>query len=474
MTLQELLQGVQAEVRADLGTEITGVYNDSRKVTPGSLFVAVSGFKEDGMRYIPSALEKGAAAVVCERPCEAPCVVVPDARAALGKIAANFYRHPTKELTVVGVTGTNGKTTVTYLTKHIIEHCTGGAVGLIGTNEIYDGGAPRESARTTPESVELQELFANMRDAGMKYAVMEVSSHALELGRVAEVDYAVGAFTNLTQDHLDFHGTMENYLAAKARLFRMCGTGVLNRDDPATETILRDASCKVCTYGIGGGDLAAEEVQYLPGGVAFTAVLRDERVPMKLGIPGRFSVYNALAAVGIAASLGFSLADIAAALAECTGVKGRAEVVPTPTDYTVVIDYAHTPDALENILNTLRLTCSGRLICVFGCGGDRDPIKRPIMGATVERMSDLAVVTSDNPRTEDPEAIIRDILAGMTLPEKRVTIPDRREAIGWALGEAKTGDIVLLAGKGHETYQEINGVKHHMDEREIVRDYFDR
>ncbi len=472
MTLRELLQGVEAEVRADLDAEITGVYNDSRRVTPGSLFVAVSGFKEDGMKYIPSALEHGAAAVVCERPCDAPCLVVPDARAALGKIAANFYRHPTKDLTVVGVTGTNGKTTVTYLTKHIIEHCTGGEAGLIGTNEIYDGGAPREASRTTPESVELQEIFARMRDAGMKYAVMEVSSHALALGRVTEVDYAVGAFTNLTQDHLDFHGTMENYLAAKAKLFRMCGTGVLNRDDPAAGTILRDATCRVCTYGIGGGDLSAEEVQYLPGGVAFTAVFRDERVPMKLGIPGRFSVYNALAAVGIAAALGFSLPEIAAALAECSGVKGRAEVVPTPTDYTVVIDYAHTPDALENILNTLRLTCSGRLICVFGCGGDRDPIKRPIMGGVVERMSDLAVVTSDNPRTEDPEAIIKDILAGMSLPEKRVTIPDRREAIRWALANAQPGDMVLLAGKGHETYQEVNGVKHHMDEREIVRDCF--
>ena len=473
MRLGKLLENTGAELFCDPMTEISGVYNDSRRVRPGGLFVAVSGFKEDGMKYIPAALAAGAVAVVCERRCDAPSAVVPDARRALSRIAANFYGDPTSELTVVGVTGTNGKTTVTNLVKHILERSTGGYVGLIGTNEIYDGGAPREAQRTTPESLELQEIFANMREHGVKHAVMEVSSHALALGRVDDVAFDVGAFTNLTQDHLDFHGDMENYLEAKRRLFSLCKKGVVNLDDEAAPRMAEGATCDIMTYGRAeGAALRAEEIRLGAGEVEFDAVWNGARQHMRLGIPGMFSVYNALAATGCALSLGLGLGEIADAIAECGGVKGRAEVVTTPTDYTVVIDYAHTPDALENILATLRGGCRGRLICVFGCGGDRDAAKRPIMGGIVERCADVCVVTSDNPRTEDPEAIIADIVAGMSQPQKRIVEVSRPAAIHLALDMARTGDVVLLAGKGHETYQEINGVKHHMDEREIVADYF--
>ena len=473
MKLGKLLENTGAELFCDPEIEISGVYNDSRRVRPNGLFVAVSGFKEDGMKYIPAAIAAGAAAVVCERECPAPHAIVGDARRALSRIAANFYRHPTSDMAVVGVTGTNGKTTATNLLRHIIERSTGGYVGLIGTNEIYDGGAPREASRTTPESVELQEMFDKMRSCGVRHAVMEVSSHALALGRVDDIDFDVGAFTNLTQDHLDFHGDMESYLEAKSRLFAMCKKGVLNADDEAAARIIQQATCDVMTYGVASGaELRAENIALSAGAVEFEAAWNGERTHMRLGIPGMFSVYNALAAAGCALSLGIGLEETAAALAECGGVKGRAEVVAVPADYTVIIDYAHTPDALENILSTLRRSCRGRLICVFGCGGDRDAAKRPIMGGIAEKCADLCVVTSDNPRTENPEAIISDIVAGMSDPKKRIVEVSRPAAIHLALDMAEKGDVVLLAGKGHETYQEVNGEKHHMDEREIVADHF--
>ncbi len=489
MKLREITAGMDilgGNASPDL--EITGIYNDSRKVKPGGLFVAVSGFKENGAEYIDSAAKAGAACVIMEAPPEAatigvmvtkekgialPCIIVENSRLALSKAAANFCGEPTKKLKVVGITGTNGKTTTTYLVKHIIERCTGKQVGLIGTNEIITGKRTEEAVRTTPESLELQLLFREMVESGAEYAVMEVSSHALKLGRVADVEYDVGAFTNLTQDHLDFHITMEDYFASKAKLFEMCKKGVINIDDPAGRKLAEIAKCELLTYGEKNGNaaVAAKNVRLFPDRVEFEALTDREIARIVLGIPGDFSVYNALAAVGCGLALGFELRDIASALKECTGVKGRAEVVPTGTDYTVMIDYAHTPDALENILKTVQGFAKGDVIAVFGCGGDRDATKRPIMGKTVEKFADIAVVTSDNPRTERPEAIIDDILAGMDGSIPRVVIPDRVEAICWAMDNAKPGDVVLLAGKGQETYQEINGEKYHMDEREIVRDH---
>lgn len=474
MKLRELLQGISVrECTADPETEIGNVCYDSRKVTPGGLFVAVSGFASDGNRFIPMALEKGAAAVVtAKRPeGEVPYVLVESDRLALALIGCNFYGHPAEDMTMIGVTGTNGKTSVTLLLKQVLETCLGAKVGLVGTmaNMVGDEVIPTE--RTTPESFELQGLFARMRDAGCRYAVMEVSSHAVALERIGGVHFDVAAFTNLTEDHLDFHKTMDAYCDAKAELFRRCDRAVVNADDSYAPRILAAAQCPVLTTSVEGkGELRAEEVELHAQGVRFTAVCGQERAAVRLPIPGRFTVYNALTVLGIAKQLGIPLADCARALETVSGVKGRVEVVPTPgMPYSVLIDYAHTPDGLENVLSSVRDFCKGRLIAVFGCGGDRDPMKRPIMGRIGVKLADLAVITSDNPRNEAPMAIIEDILKGVK-PEygEYIVIEDRRKAIQYAMDIAKKNDIIVLAGKGHETYQEIRGQKYHLDEREEV------
>jgi UDP-N-acetylmuramoyl-L-alanyl-D-glutamate--2,6-diaminopimelate ligase len=344
-------------------------------------------------------------------------------------------------------------------------------VDLLGTNEVIIGDEVIEASRTTPESIEIQAILRKMLDKGIKHAVMEVSSHALKLHRVDDVQYDVGVFTNLTQDHLDFHDSMEDYLKSKSLLFQRCRRGVINLDDHSANYIIESANCLIYTYSAKdmSADLVARNIRYSPSKVEFEALGIEEIYRGELNIPGRFSVYNGLAAISTAITLGVPLVKAADSLRYCRGVKGRAEVVPTGRDFTVIIDYAHTPDGLENILQTLREFVKGRLITVFGCGGDRDRKKRPIMGSMAEKYSDICVVTSDNPRTEDPEDIISDILQGMTKKDKQVIIPNRVEAIGYAIKNARAGDVILLAGKGHETYQEINGVKYPMDEREIVR-----
>ncbi len=475
MKLAQLLEGIPVQtLRADPELEITGVSYDSRTTRPGELFVAIPGFAADGHRFIPMALEKGAAAVLCERPPEGetPYVQVPSAREALAVLGANWFGHPADGLTVVGVTGTNGKTTVTYLLKTVLERALGARVGLIGTIQNMIGDEALDTERTTPENFELQALFARMRDAGCTHVVMEVSSHALALHRVDCIPFAVGVFTNLTEDHLDFHKTMEAYRQAKAILFTRCGTGVINLDDDAADRMIADARCPVTTYAVRAehADLRAEDIDLQADHVAFTAAAGGARCPVRLGIPGGFTVYNALAVLGAAMALGVALPDAAAALGAARGVKGRVEVVPTPgKDYTVLIDYAHTPDGLENVLRAVRGFCRGRVIAVFGCGGDRDPIKRPIMGRIGVEGSDLAVITSDNPRTEDPAAIIRQIVAGVEGTDRPyVVIENRREAIRWAMDHAQKDDIIVLAGKGHETYQILGTVKTHLDEREEV------
>ena len=476
MKLKELLQGVEIiEATADMELNIQQVAYDSRKVEQGGLFVAVSGFATDGNRFIPMAMEKGAAAVVtATKPSQdVPYILVKSDRLALAQIGANFFGHPAESMSIIGVTGTNGKTSVTLLLKQVLEATLGAKVGLIGTmgNMIGDIAIPSE--RTTPESFELQSLFAQMRDAGCKFVVMEVSSHAIALERVGGVHFAVAAFTNLTEDHLDFHKTMENYCDTKALLFGRCDKAVLNCDDEYFARIRANASCPVLTTSVENGDLTAKNVQLHADGVSFNAVTENESANVNLPIPGRFTVYNALSVLGIAYQLGISLEDCAKALANVAGVKGRIEVVPTPgQDFTILIDYAHTPDGLEKVLLSVRDFCKGRLIAVFGCGGDRDPIKRPIMGAIGTKLSDIAVITSDNPRTEAPMAIIEDIVKGIT-PDmgEYVVIEDRKKAIRYAMDIAQKDDMIVLAGKGHETYQEINGVKHHLDEREVVADH---
>lgn len=473
MKLQAILQGLEPlEVHADLSREITGICYDSRAVKPGNLFVAICGYDTDGHKYIPMALEKGAACVLCEKaPAEGEYVLLSDTRRGLALAGANWYGNPAGEMTMIGITGTNGKTTTTYLVKHILEDCLGAKVGLVGTIQNMIGDEVLHTERTTPESLELQALFRHMADAGCTHVVMEVSSHALCLHRVDGVTFDVGVFTNLTQDHLDFHKTMEEYCRAKAMLFARSKVGAVNVDDPWAKEILAHATCPVLTYSAKGqAALEATDIRLEPHHVAFTAHYQGTETACTLGIPGAFSVYNALSALSAALALGIAPEKAAASLATARGVKGRAEVVPTPgKDYTVLIDYSHTPDSLENILKTVREFARGRVIAVFGCGGDRDPIKRPIMGKIAADLADLVVVTSDNPRTEDPMAIIDQILVGIPKDQTPTTvIENRRQAIRWAMDNAQAGDVIVLAGKGHETYQEIGHEKFHLDEREEV------
>lgn len=476
MKLKELLEDVPVtSMTADPELEICDVRYDSRMVQTGDLFVAVEGFASDGHRFIGKAVSAGAAAVLCQHRPEdesVPYILVPDSRLALALVSAAYFGHPARKLRMIGITGTNGKTTSTMLVKHILEEALGAKVGLLGTIANYIGEEELPAQRTTPESYDLQQLLRRMVDAGCGYAVMEVSSHALALDRVAGIRFAVGAFTNLTQDHLDFHGTMENYGAAKAILFERCDHAAVNADDPWAGFMTERAACPVLSFGTSGAEgLYAEDIRYAASGVSFTAVMGEKRVPVRLAIPGRFSVSNALTALAVACLAGVSPENAAQALSTAQGVRGRAEVVPTGDDYTIVIDYAHTPDALEKILQTMRGVTDGRVVAVFGCGGDRDAAKRPIMGRIAVENADFTVITSDNPRTENPERIIEDIVAGVPTDAAYVVIADRREAIAWAMDHHETGDVIVLAGKGHETYQEINGVKHHMDEREIIAEH---
>lgn len=478
MKLSELLSGLELlELHAEPEMEITGISYDSRTTEPGDLFVAVVGYETDGHRFIGKALAAGAAAVLCER---APVETVPYARVAasrraLSLVSANWFGHPADAMTMIGVTGTNGKTSVTTILKSVLEKTCGAKVGLIGTIQNMIGDLEMPTERTTPESYEVQKLFAEMRDAGCTHVVMEASSHALYLDRLAGVQFQVGAFTNLTEDHLDFHKTMDAYREAKQILFTQCDTGVFNLDDPAAEQMIAASTCRVRTTARDrqDADLRAEHVELLPDSVRMDVAEQGTRVPVTIGIPGGFTVYNALTVLACAEALGIPLEKAAAALAGVSGVKGRIEVVPTPgKPYTVLIDYAHTPDALENVLRSVRGFCKGRLIVAFGCGGDRDPIKRPIMGKIAMELADLVVFTSDNPRTEDPFAILNDILRGAEgLDTPHHVEENRKKAVCWAMDHAGDGDIIVLAGKGHETYQVLGKEKVHLDEREIVAEH---
>lgn len=477
MKLAQLLAGINVlATNVNMDMQITSVAYDSRKVTEDSLFVAITGFATDGNKYIPMALEKGAKVVVTaqKQPESVPYVLVESDRLALAQIGGNFFDHPGDSMKLIGVTGTNGKTSTTLLLKHVLETTIGAKVGLMGTMENMVGQTVIPTERTTPESFELQALLAQMRDAGCTHAIMEVSSHAIALDRVAGLNYEVAAFTNLTEDHLDFHKTMEHYCDTKAELFRRCNKAVANKDDDWFDRITEKATCRLLTTSVkGSADLRAEDLELLSDGISFTALYNGEKVAVRLPIPGKFTVYNALSVLGCALQLGIPLAEAAAALASAKGVKGRVEVVPTPgTDYTVLIDYAHTPDGLENVLSSVKGYCKGRLIAVFGCGGDRDPVKRPIMGKIGVDIADFAIITSDNPRTEEPGKIIQDILKGVNSAKNNYEIIENRpKAIQHAMDIAGKNDIIVLAGKGHETYQEICGVKHHLDEREVVAAY---
>lgn len=476
MKLRELIKNLSIiEMNADAELEISGVSYDSRKTEKGDMFVAIRGFEADGHKFIPKAVENGAAVILCEEKpsCDIPYVLVSDSRYGLAIVSRDFFGDPASEMTMIGITGTSGKTSSSYLIKHMLESKLDAKVGLVGTNGNMIGDEFLHTEHTTPESYELHKLFRHMADSGCTHVVMEVSSHSLTLERVAGIHFDVALYTNLSQDHLDFHGTMEEYAAAKRKLFSMCSLGCFNLDDAWADFMRDGASCRTMTFSTekNEADLVAKDIRLTADGVRFASVSGDEISITKLGIPGMFSVYNALGTMSVGLALGLSLADCSDAMSSAKGVKGRLEIVPTGRDFSVVIDYSHKPDALEKVLKTLKPVTRGRLIALFGCGGDRDKLKRPIMGRIAADNADLVVVTSDNPRTEDPDEIIREIVAGMK--DKRTptkVICDRREAIAWAIDNAAQGDVLLLAGKGHEDYQVVGHEKHHMDEREIVAD----
>ena len=476
MKLRQLIKNLSIiEMNADAELEISGVSYDSRKTEKGDMFVAIRGFEADGHKFIPKAVENGAAVILCEEKpsCDIPYVLVSDSRYGLAIVSRDFFGDPASEMTMIGITGTSGKTSSSYLIKHMLESKLDAKVGLIGTNGNMIGDEFLHTEHTTPESYELHKLFRHMADSGCTHVVMEVSSHSLTLERVAGIHFDVALYTNLSQDHLDFHGTMEEYAAAKRKLFSMCSIGCFNLDDAWADFMRDGASCRTMTFSTekNEADLVAKDIRLTADGVRFASVSGDEISMTKLGIPGMFSVYNALGTMSVGLALGLSLADCSDAMSSAKGVKGRLEIVPTGRDFSVVIDYSHKPDALEKVLKTLKPVTRGRLIALFGCGGDRDKLKRPIMGRIAADNADLVVVTSDNPRTEDPDEIIREIVAGMK--DKRTptkVICDRREAIAWAIDNAAPGDVLLLAGKGHEDYQVVGHEKHHMDEREIVAD----
>lgn len=474
MKLSEILKNVPCKL-SGFDCEITSVEYDSRKVKPGSLFVAICGFETDGHFYVENAVKNGAAAVLAQREvlADVPVIYTEDTRRGLALSGAAFYGNSADRLKIIGVTGTNGKTTVTYLVKKILE-LAGIKAGIIGTNQNIVGDEVLEAGRTTPESLDLHELFKKMEDAGASHVIMEVSSHALALSRTYGINFEVGAFTNLTRDHLDFHKTFEEYYKAKSKLFSQCRRGAVNIDDEYGERMTRDSEAPVMTYGISEkADIRAENIRLSERGVIFDVQYDGKTHEVRLGIPGKFSVYNALTAITICLELGIDFEDIVKGLILAKGVKGRAEVVPLTAPFTVIIDYAHTPDGLENIIKTVRGFARGRVITVFGCGGDRDKTKRPIMGDLAGALSDFVVVTSDNPRTENPALIIKDILEGMKAHEgKYIAVEDRTKAIKYAMENAKEGDVIILAGKGHETYQILSTGKIDYDERVIVKNIF--
>jgi UDP-N-acetylmuramoyl-L-alanyl-D-glutamate--2,6-diaminopimelate ligase len=466
---------------------VTAVTYDSRRAVAGSVFVALRGLKADGAEFAAQAAARGAALIVSEsrRPdgTDVPWLIVSDARLALALLADNFYAHPSRRMMVIGVTGTNGKTTTAYLLASILD-AAGLKAGLLGTVTYRLGGEEREASRTTPEAPDVQQLLDEMIRQGCKSAVMEVSSHALALKRVDGMRFAAGIFTNLTRDHLDFHEDMENYFLAKRRLFELLpddGPGVINLDDPRGAALL-DVSKQVVTFAIGkAADVTPGPLEFTLAGLSFDVRTPRGTVRVESKLVGRPNVYNILAASATAVAIGLPLDAIAQGIKALPGVPGRFEVVsPADHEVTVVVDYAHTDDALRNLLETARPLAPRRLVTVFGCGGDRDTTKRPLMGMVAARMSDVVVITSDNPRSEEPQRIIEEIKRGIPAgvqggraPDVQ-TIVDRREAIERAVEQAEPGDVVLIAGKGHEKYQQIGDRVLPFDDGAIARQALDR
>ena len=484
MNLQHLLKTVDATLTVgDHNKEISGIANDHRKVEPGNVFVCYRGVAVDGHEFIRQAVQNGANAIVGEQP---PPKGFPNGptyfqttngRAALALIAANWYGNPANHLKLIGITGTNGKTSTAYLVHSIFE-AAGLKSAIMGTVGHRFGHVVVPAATTTPDSLTLHDLFSQFVSAGLQYVIMETSSQGLAQHRLAGLEFKTAVFTNLTQDHLDYHESMDEYLNAKAMLFRQIqrenGLAVLNADDPASNQIRQATDAKVQTYGLDKiADLTARDIESTLKGLTFTAITPLGKIRAKLRLMGDYNLYNALAAIGIVQHHGCSIDEIREGL-ESTVVPGRFELIDRGQDFAVIVDYAHTPDGLENLLSAARRITEGRLICVFGCGGDRDRGKRPRMGRISATIANHSVITSDNPRTENRDQILNDILTGIPDGSSYDLIPDRREAIGRAIELAKGGDLIAVAGKGHEDYQILGDRTIHFDDREVVAEYLER
>ncbi|ALC91080.1 UDP-N-acetylmuramoylalanyl-D-glutamate--2,6-diaminopimelate ligase [Bacillus sp. FJAT-18017] len=480
MKLQELLGHLHLlRPYAGENPDITSIENDNRKVLEGSLFICIKGYTVDGHDYAKSAVDKGAAAIIAERDLDVdvPLIIVPDSMRAMAVLADAFYGHPSQSFHLTGITGTNGKTT----TSHLIEKIFADAdkkTGLIGTMYTRIGTKVFEAKNTTPESLALQKTFRSMAEAGIQHAVMEVSSHALDLGRVHGADFNVAVFTNLTQDHLDYHKSMESYKHAKSLLFSQLGNAysenpkfaILNADDPASVDFKRATAAHVVTYGIDNqADLRAKDIMLSPKGTSFILNAAGQTYSVSMKQIGKFNVYNSLAAIGATICSGISMDEAIKSIESIKGVAGRFELVDAGQDFTIIVDYAHTPDSLENVLKTVKEFAEQRVFVLVGCGGDRDRGKRPLMAKIACDNATDPILTSDNPRTEDPIDILGDMEQGVNGRDYKV-IPDRKEAIEYAVNQARAGDIILIAGKGHETYQEIKGVKYDFDDRIIARE----
>lgn len=484
MKLEKLLEHVSYQIlQGSTDVEVKNVINDSRKAEEGSLFFCIKGAVSDGHKFVPDVVAKGAKVLVVQDPVEAPAdvtvVQVEDTRYAMALISAAYFDYPANKMKIIGITGTKGKTTTTYMVKSILESA-GYKVGLIGTIEVIIGDEVIPAQNTTPESYTIQEYFRKMADAGCQIAVMEVSSQGLMLHRTAGIPFEIGIFTNLEPDHIGpaEHSSFEDYMECKSRLFRQCRLGIVNADDMHLEGILKGHTCEVESFGISReAGLCAENLQLVtrPGylGTAYKVCVKgkeEESFDVEIDVPGKFSVYNSLTAIAICRHFNVAQEDIKKAL-KTARVKGRVEMVKVSDEFTLMIDYAHNAMALESLLTTLKEYNPHRLVCLFGCGGNRSKLRRYEMGEVSGRLADLTIITSDNPRFEKPEDIIADIVIGMEKTDgSYVTIPDRKEAIAYAIHNGEPGDIVVLAGKGHEDYQEIEGKHYPMDERVLIQE----